>query len=128
MSSPTPPPPQDALLDSLKKATDGLLYPSESDEPFEPFRWKRTTDDPAKEVAARAKPGAKVREQSVADFFGALADADDAARFADLRRTLESKLAGLRVFRVGDIEVGIYLIGKTPNGDWAGLRTVSVET
>ncbi|HWE97293.1 MAG TPA: nuclease A inhibitor family protein [Tepidisphaeraceae bacterium] len=128
MPSTNPPPPQDELLEVLRKATDGLLYPSESDEPFEPFRWKRTADDPAKEVAAPARAGETVREQSVADFFGALEDSDDAARFAGLRRALESKLAGLRVFRVGDIEVGVYLIGRTPDGDWAGLHTTSVET
>ncbi|MDB5290344.1 MAG: Nuclease inhibitor-like protein [Phycisphaerales bacterium] len=128
MPSSTPQPPHDDLLEALKMATNGLLYPSESDEPFEPFRWKRTTDDPAKEVAAHDKPGAKIREQSVDEFFAGLAESDDAKKFADLRRELESRLSGLRVFRVGDIEVGVYLIGKTPSGDWAGLRTTSVET
>jgi hypothetical protein len=128
MPSSTPQAPQDDLLESLKKATQGLLYPSESDEPFEPFLWKPTTNDPAKEVAAHSKPGAKIREQSVNDFFAALATAEDAERYAALRRELESKLKDLRVFRVGEIEVAVYLIGKAPTGDWAGVSTTSVET
>jgi hypothetical protein len=116
------------LIASLKKATQGLLYPSESDEPFEPFVWKPTTNDPAKEIAARSPPGAKVREQSVDDFFAALATTEDAVRYAALRRELESRLKGLRVFRVGEIEVAVYLIGKAPTSEWAGVRTTSIET
>jgi Nuclease A inhibitor-like protein len=127
MPSPTPRP-QDELIASLKNATQGLLYPSESDEPFEPFIWKSTTNDPAKEVAAHSAPGAKIREQSVDDFFAALVTSEDAARYAALRRELESRLKGLRVFRVGEIEVAVYLIGKVPTGVWAGVRTTSVET
>jgi len=45
-----------------------------------------------------------------------------------LRGVLESSLTNLRVLRIGEIEVQVYLIGKTPGGSWAGLHTVSVET
>ena len=30
----------DQVLDTLKSATEGLLYPSETDAPFEPFAWE----------------------------------------------------------------------------------------
>jgi len=32
------------------------------------------------------------------------------------------------VFRVGKVKVDVFVVGKTADGDWAGLRTTSVET
>jgi hypothetical protein len=29
---------------------------------------------------------------------------------------------------IGKTKIDIYLVGKTPDGDWAGLKTTSVET
>ena len=37
-------------------------------------------------------------------------------------------LADLKVFRVGRTRVAVYLVGKTKDGAWAGVRTTSVET
>ena len=66
----------------------------------------------------------------VDQFFGELRDADDALRFDELRRVLDLHLQGLSVFRVGlgEVQVDVYLIGKTGTDDWAGLHTVSTET
>ena len=81
-------------------------------------------------MAAHAGKGRKVVEVAVDRFFGDLQTSDDAGRFGQLRKVLEARLAGLKAFRAeGDgAEVGIYLIGKTKAGDWAGLHTTSVET
>jgi hypothetical protein len=123
------------VLITLKQAAGDLEYPSESDAPFEPFRWPATpSHSPGAAasahdaVASHARKGATVVEVSVDDFFTPLAETDDAERFAQLRKTLESTLGGLKVFRVGEVKVAIYLIGQTRVGEWAGLRTMSVET
>jgi hypothetical protein len=121
----------DDVLGSLEEASKGLLYPSETDAPFKPFRWKARQDElSADEVLAlaRTKAGTEVEEVPVKDFFAGLADGEDAERFKKLRQALEKQLKGLRVFRVGSTKIDVYLVGKAPDGDWAGLKTISVET
>jgi hypothetical protein len=42
---------------------------------------------------------------------------------------LQEQLSGIKVYKVGDeAEREIYLVGKTKNGRWAGLKTSVVET
>lgn len=116
---------------TLKAATAGLTYPSESDESFDVFCWETARPTSAREqIVAREKPGRVIQEQDVNDFFGALDDADERDRYRALRRAIESQLSGVQVFRVGvgEPRVDVYLIGRTRYGDWAGLHTVSVET
>src|SRR5689334_4612849 len=83
-------------LAELREAATGLLYPSESDAPFEVLRWGGgaggTTRD---QVAARAPKGQDVEEVPVGTFFGELDGVEDAERFRRLRQVLESRLSGL---------------------------------
>jgi hypothetical protein len=112
-------------LAAIKKASDGLTYPSESDAPFDVFRW------PAKDsVASHLGAARKVEEVAIDAFFAELIESDDGARYKQLRRALESQLKELRIFRVGvgEPKVDVYLVGRTHAGDWAGLHTTSVET
>lgn len=117
-------------LNELSKASAGLEYPSESDAPFEPFRWDAAGGSAQQQVAAHALKRRKICEIPVDGFFGALEGSEDAERFQQLRGVLEKRLKGLKVFRVGEgeVKVDIYLIGQTPSGAWAGLHTTSVET
>ena len=118
----------DDELAILADATKGLLYPSESDTPFEPFRRPSTEQDPLKTVLALRGKSGPVTEQTAAEFFAELEDGNDAARFKKLHTLLTTTLSNLRVFRIGEVEVDIYLIGKIKAGEWCGLRTKSVET
>ena len=52
----------------------------------------------------------------------------DAAKFAKLRKALESSLTDLRVYRVGKVTVDVYLVGTTKGGELAGVHTKSIET
>lgn len=126
MSQATPP-----ELRALEQASAGLLYPSETDAPFEAFTWPAATkqESPADALAARAAKR-RVRQVPLDAFFKALESPDQADRFRALHRTLTSTLSGATGFRVGEGErkVDVYLIGRTRSGDWAGLRTWSVET
>jgi hypothetical protein len=117
-------------LDDLKKASDGLLYPSDSDEPFDPFEWKISAPAiTAQQVAAQAgKANEKIEEVSLDQFFGELSDSSDAKRFDDLKTAIKSHLSNARVFRVGETEIDIYIVGKTTSDAWIGLHTKSVET
>jgi hypothetical protein len=122
---------------ALQQATDGLLYPSESDAPFEVFRWPRRRGEvnAANLLRYSKHPvNAPVEEIPVQHFFDELVQelseqgSVDANRYRHLQATLNEHLEGLRAFRVGDRRVAVYLVGKTRDGAWAGVRTTSVET
>ncbi len=125
---------------ALKKASKGLLYPSESDEPFQVFTWGKGSGQlTAKRVRELAghEGDERVEEVSVADFFKDLtADQDWHGRkekaamkkFRALEQTLAQNLADAQVFRVGETNLDIYIVGKTADGEWAGLHTQAVET
>jgi hypothetical protein len=120
----------DDVLEALARASTGLVYPSESDAPFEPFRWPATSaSESARDAVVRhVKRGARIEEVSVDDFFAELQGSDDGERFKALRQAVELTLSGLKVIRAGERKIDVYLIGRTRAGDWAGLHTTSVET
>ncbi len=122
-----------ATISALAQASAGLLYPSESDEPFDVIRWDEpglTPFSASDVLALRVGKGRAIEEVAVESFFSAIASAMDPERLERLRRTLQKQLTGLQIFRVGtgEAEVDIYLLGRTTNGNWAGLHTKSVET
>ena len=116
-------------LKPLRQAADGLTYPSESDEPFDAFRWDGT-GAARDQIAAHARKGRKIEAVPVDAIFGQLDEADDAERFRALRQVLESTVKDLQIFRAvgGDAEVDVFLVGQLASGQLAGLHTISVET
>jgi hypothetical protein len=64
----------------------------------------------------------------VDDFFRAVSS-EDKPKFEKLEKVLKEQLSGLQVYKVGDeAENQVYIVGKTPDGQWAGLKTTVVET
>jgi hypothetical protein len=54
---------------------------------------------------------------------------EDKAKFDKLAQALQEQLSGIKVYKVGDeAEKEVYLVGKTKDGQWAGLKTTVVET
>ena len=124
----------DPVLDALKKASKGLLFSSESDAPLEPFAWpadaaKPAALTPARVLAlARAAPGTAVEVTTLARLF-AMVPSEDRAKFQALQKTLGEQLSAIKVYKVGDeAEKAVYIVGKTADGRWAGLKTSVVET
>lgn len=129
---------QDAL-GPIMAATDGLLYPSESDAPFDPVRWPG--GGKLKEAIAKVANGRPVRETTVEKFFAELEGSEEGERWKGLREAVERGLEGVRVFRVGERYVDVYVVGWArdsggwlarlmgrESGTWAGVHTTSVET
>jgi hypothetical protein len=130
------PPPIVAQLD---EASAGLLFMSESDYPFEVLYWSHPGGSPtAAAVAALTGHGGEaVEEQTLDRFFqgattpqdGQTADElETVRRYQDLVRLLRKKLAFIRVFRFGRIQIHSYVVGVTTSGAWAGLSTIQIET
>ena len=115
-------------LQALREASRGLLYPSESDEPIEVFTWDTKEPDAKSAVAARVKKNTKIEEVKLDDFFRELEASDEGTRFKALHQVLLTTLSDVRTLRAGEIEVQIYLIGRTRSGLWGGLHTTSIET
>ena len=112
---------------ALKDASEGLMYPSETDEPFDVIAWPAGPADARTAVAenGRMTPGAKVEVEDAEAFFSGLMDDPG---FKKLKEVVERELSSPVAVRVGDVRIDVYLIGRTPTGAWAGLHTRSVET
>ncbi len=118
------------ILPALRKAAKGLLFVSETDAPLEPFAWPdegSLTEDRLRELAG-AEPGAAVEQTELEGFFRTV-PAEDREKFGRLEAVLRKQLADVTVYKVGDeAERQVYIVGRTPGGGWAGLKTVVVET
>jgi uncharacterized membrane protein len=106
------------LLTQLKRAVKGLLYPSESDEPFDVVHWSGGSRLTEKELLSRGNhpADADVEQFSFDEFFADLtaeqdgADEEDrktAERFRRLKELLGEHLSGLRLLAIGLAVAGI---------------------
>jgi hypothetical protein len=122
-----------------KDASQGLLFPSETDAPFEPFEWPGEEGKPEKgrvlELAGVAA-GTPIKVKSLDSFFKDATQEEDwqdpeekaeAQKFRQLVKTLKEVLADPKVFLVGRSEADAYLVGRTDAG-WAGLKTRVVQS
>ena len=121
---------KDPVLDALKKANKGLQFTSETEADLEPFVWKdggNLTQDRLLELA-EAEKGTPVEEMTLDSFFHAV-PSEDKAKFDKLAKVLKEQLTGVKVYKVGDEpEKDVYIVGKTADGRWAGIKTQVVET
>jgi hypothetical protein len=77
---------------------------------------------------AHAPKGATVEEDSLDDILDQVLS-EDRANFQKLRQVIQEQLSGVKVYRVGD-EPGkaVFIVGRTKEGKWAGLKTTVIET
>lgn len=127
------------LLLELEQLIAGLLFMSESDYPFRAFLWsgsRDVTEDYLRELAGQ-RPDAPVEVMSVDEFFRVAASEPEwkgayelavAKRYQALLRWLKEHLTDLRVYRVGEISIPVYVLGKSASGSWIGISTRVVET
>jgi histidine triad (HIT) family protein len=118
-------------VDALQKASKGLSMPSESDAPFEGFLWDNASDKLTQDQVVKlagAEEGTSVEEDTLDGLFRTV-PSEDKARFQKLAAAIKQQLSGVKVYKVGDeAEREVYVVGKTQDGKWAGLKTSVVET
>ena len=69
-----------------------------------------------------------VEEETLADFLHAVRP-EDKAKFDRLAAVLREQLSGIKVYKVGDEgQKQAFVVGKTSDGKWAGLKPTVVET
>lgn len=124
------------LIAELKAATDGLYFMSESDFPFETVVLNETSNKRLREMAGQP-PDAPIEVISVNDFFRFSMSEPNwkdergistARRYQALVKLLEENLDDLKVYRIGEINIPVYIIGRVESGNWLGLSTRVVET
>ena len=126
------------LIEELREATRGLLVMSESDYPLEVFNWGAAEPTPEflRELTGEAAD-APVETRSAADIFRVMVlepgwknaeQLSGARRFQRLVRLLEENLSDLKAYRVGRINIPVYVAGRSASGNWLGVSTRVVET
>ncbi|MEZ0486338.1 nuclease A inhibitor family protein [Fibrella aquatica] len=119
-----------------------LLYPSESDEPLELVETYLRMAEPL--TVSHMKdwlmlpPSNYVEEITEAEFWEPVVTVEDwfgeeekvkTAQFQTLKTYLETTLNDRQVFRVGQTEIDVYLLGKQKEGEpRVGLKTKVIET
>lgn len=118
-----------------------LLYPSESDEPIEWFELDYKASYPLKIndlVAINPKNANQLIEEiSSGDFWIPITTYEDwfgdeereqLQKFGYIRQVLEENLPQQQIFKIGEIEKDLWLIGPISEGKWGGLKTKVVES
>jgi hypothetical protein len=126
------------LTRGLKRLTKGLTFQSESDyavEPFAPEAGRGAAS--AQDVVKALKPDAEARAADFENFFAAATEEQDwqdaeararVKKFQALVKYLKENLTDIQVFKAGDAESDVYVVGRTAAGNFAGVKTKAVET
>lgn len=125
---------------ALQQASDGLLFLSETDAPFETLFWPDISVaelTPARVAELASAPrGVSAEAVTVKVFFRNATraeswhNAEEAAevgRFKALAKAIETTLIDARVYRIGETRIDCYIVGGIEGG-CGGLKTQVVET
>src|SRR3989304_7390241 len=115
------------IAETLTQASQGLLMPSESEYPFEVFTWKDMVELTPEKILelTHYPPPTSIEEVELDYFFRNVAGEKDwhdelqkenVAKFQNLVQVIKDNLAEIRVYRIGTIEVNVYIVGKTNDG------------
>jgi hypothetical protein len=128
------------LHSKISEAADGLLFPSESDYPVVAHLIPGAGAERLRKGAfppGLCPDGARCSTDDVTRFFRPALEIKDwfgpeeterAERFKALVALLRKNLTSLRVYKVGETTVEAFVLGRTADGDLAGVRTTVVET
>lgn len=127
------------LAEKIKNAAEELYYISETDAIIEVFEGKRAEAVTKEEVLSQTNNSSDkpVVEKEFGDFFAHLTEIQDwfgdeekatAQKFAFLKDLLEKNLRDLKVFKVGKIQLDIYVVGLDAENILLGIKTKAVET
>lgn len=127
------------FIEQINKLCENLFYMSETDAAVLPFAGEKTETVTAGEVLKQTGTAADspVEEKAFSDFFARLTKIQDwygdeekatVQKYADLRDFLEKNLKDLKIFRIGSIQIDIYMVGLDAEGKLMGAQTKAVET
>ena len=125
------------LIIQLSQAVEGLLWLSESDYPWETVYIENVDHLETKLLELTHNNSAtKIEIKELNSFFNRVTQAKDgdeeelqeSRRYQALVDLLKTHLRDIKVYRVGECEIKVYILGKTKLGNVVGLSTMVVET
>ena len=128
-----------SLLSEIEIAVKDLFYTSETDAEVIPFMGSKADAVTKENLLNQTKneSDAKTEERDFTEFFNQLTATKDwfgkeeketAAKFTALRDLLKNNLKDLKVFKIGKINIDIYIVGLDAEGVLRGVQTKAVET
>lgn len=132
-------PKPEGLPKLIKKAVKGLSYMSETDAAFQPFVGRQADAVTGEILLSQIGKSndTPVEERNFEEFFARLTGIQDwfgdeekqtAQKFSDLKNLLQNNLKNLKVFKVGQINLDIYVVGLDAQSLLTGVKTEAVET
>ena len=126
-------------VEQIKRVAEGLSYISETDAEITPFAGEETEAVTKEEVLKQTKSAvdSPVEERGFAEFFARLTEIQDwfgdeekktAQKFVRLKELMEKNLKDLKVFKIGKIQLDIYVVGLNAESKLTGIKTKAVET
>jgi hypothetical protein len=112
------------IIEELKTATAGLFVMSESDYPFEIIRWDgqiAITPEYLRSIAG-GPADCPIEETDLDTFFR------PNGMFRAVVASIKDSLSDVRVYKVGTINIPVFIVGRNPEGNWLGLSTRLVQT
>jgi len=116
------------VLKALTDATKGLLFPSESDAPFEAFVWPAGSVDAASLLVQIGLPAKTPIEVLTLTELVRSIPTSVRGSFLPLAATLVDHLSEVKAFKVGSMKLAVYIIGITEDGNRAGVKAEAIET
>jgi hypothetical protein len=121
----------------FNQLAENLLFMSETDSPLEYFelspekskQWPPSTGGQFLQLIGE-DPATHVEKLAPEKFFRDLrpGNEDREDKVAALQKAMTAELRNLEGFRVGEIQINIFVLGTDDSGKVGGLRTLSVET
>jgi hypothetical protein len=123
----------------IKKIASGLYYMSETDAEILPFTGKKAQAVSSQEILKQSGSNLNsvIEEKDFIQFFDRLTQMQDwfgdeekaaAANFNELKNLLEKNLKDLKYFKIGRIQIDIYVVGLDAENILTGIKTKAVET
>jgi hypothetical protein len=126
------------LTESIAETVAGLSYSSETDAEIIPFVGQQTDFATAEELLRQiGKTDIKIEEKSFDEFFAPLVKIQKwfgeeerkmTEKYVRLKELLQENLIEKKVFRIGKIEIDIFVVGLDKENILRGIQTKAVET
>jgi hypothetical protein len=129
------------LLKILSQSTDGLLFPSEIDSPFETTIWDKTQGTAVSAAAILKlngdRPDDYIEETNLDSFFSIVTmdqewhtqiDKERVSRFRGFAAVIMENLKEVKVFRLGKINIDVFIAGRSQSGNIVCISTKQLQT
>ena len=127
----------ETFIERIGKIVEDLYYISETDAEIKPFEGGKAETVSAEEILKQTESVQPVEERDFEELFTRLTKMQEwfgdyetkaANKFSELKELLENNLRDIKVFKIGRIEIDIYIVGLDADNNLKGVRTKAVET